>query len=49
MRTTLAQVLGNTGKRPKDYSLGRFFDSASQKLGRHALSDIHILVNLIEV
>ena len=49
MRTTLAQLLGNTGKRPKDYSLGRFYDSASQKLSRHALSDIYIFVNLVEV
>ena len=49
MRTTLAQVFGKTGKRPKDYSLGRSYDSANQKLGRHALSNIHILINLIEV
>ncbi len=36
-------------KRPRDRSRGRFLILVNQRLSRHALSDIHILINLIEV
>ena len=42
-------IAAPNAKRPRDRSRGRFLILVNLRLSRHALSDTHILINLIEV